>query len=118
MGAGVRTPHPSGAEGPCRRVLGVVVGHGRPDECTHHCHPNFSQQEEHFGAQVWRSRKGAIEATPGKPGVIPGSMGTASYVIAGKGNPMSLNSAPHGAGRNYSRTAARKTFTRAQLREA
>ena len=48
-------------------------------------------------------------------GLIPGSMGAASYVVAGKGYPPSLNSAPHGAGRAYSRTAARKTFTREQL---
>src|SRR6266498_3298614 len=52
--------------------------------------------------------------------VIPttGSMGTASYVVVGKGNVPSFNSSPHGAGRNYSRSAARKTFTVAQLREA
>ena len=82
------------------------------------CHHNFTQRETHYGEEVWLSRKGAIEATQGKPGLIPGSMGTTSYVVAGKGNPLSLNSSPHGAGRNYSRTAARKTFTRAQLREA
>ncbi|MGH3742572.1 MAG: RtcB family protein [Micromonosporaceae bacterium] len=82
------------------------------------CHHNFTQREKHFGRDVWLSRKGAIEARPGQPGLIPGSMGTASYVVTGKGNPLSLNSSPHGAGRNYSRTAARKTFTREQLREA
>lgn len=79
------------------------------------CHHNFTQRERHFGKDVWLSRKGAIEATEGKPGLIPGSMGTASYVVVGKGNRLSLNSSPHGAGRNYSRSAARKTFTRAQL---
>jgi len=82
------------------------------------CHHNFTERERHFGKDVWVSRKGAIEASPGKPGLIPGSMGTASYVVAGKGNPFSLNSSPHGAGREYSRTAARKTFTFRQLREA
>ena len=82
------------------------------------CHHNFSQRERHYGRDVWLSRKGAIEATKGKLGLIPGSMGTASYVVAGKGNPESLHSSPHGAGRSYSRTAARKTFTRAQLRTA
>jgi tRNA-splicing ligase RtcB len=81
-------------------------------------HHNFTQRERHFGKDVWLSRKGAIEATKGKPGLIPGSMGTASYVVVGKGNPLSLNSSPHGAGRNYSRTAARKAFTHAQLRAA
>ena len=47
--------------------------------------------------------------------LIPGSMGTASYVVTGKGDRLSLNSSPHGAGRSYSRSAARKTFTREQL---
>jgi tRNA-splicing ligase RtcB len=82
------------------------------------CHHNFTQEEEHFGERLWISRKGAIEARPGQAGLIPGSMGTASYVVSGRGNPMSLNSSPHGAGRAYSRTQARKTFTHAQLREA
>jgi tRNA-splicing ligase RtcB len=66
-------------------------------------------------AHVWLSRKGAIDATEGKPGLIPGSMGAASYVVTGKGNPLSLYSSPHGAGRNFSRSAARKAFTRDQL---
>jgi tRNA-splicing ligase RtcB len=79
------------------------------------CHHNYTEQESHFGKDVWLSRKGAIDATEGKPGLIPGSMGTASYVVAGKGNRLALNSSPHGAGRNYSRSAARKTFTRDQL---
>src|ERR1700730_6280360 len=64
---------------------------------------------------IWLSRKGAIDATKGRPGLIPGSMGTASYVVEGLGNKLSLNSSPHGAGRNYSRSAARKAFTREQL---
>ena len=79
------------------------------------CHHNYTVQETHFGKKVWLSRKGAIDASEGKPGLIPGSMGTASYVVAGKGNKLSLNSSPHGAGRNYSRSVARKTFTREQL---
>ena len=79
------------------------------------CHHNFTQQETHFGKQVWVSRKGAIEARAGQPGLIPGSMGTASYVVVGKGNPVSLNSSPHGAGRMYSRSAARKRFTHEEL---
>jgi tRNA-splicing ligase RtcB (3'-phosphate/5'-hydroxy nucleic acid ligase) len=82
------------------------------------CHHNFSQQETHFDKSVWLSRKGAIEARAGQPGLIPGSMGTASYVVSGLGNKMSLSSSPHGAGRNYSRTKARKTFTHEQLRVA
>lgn len=82
------------------------------------CHHNFTQKETHFGESVWLSRKGAISARPGEPGLIPGSMGTASYVVEGLGNEDALHSSPHGAGRSYSRTAARKTFTREQLREA
>ena len=90
------------------------------------CHHNYTEQMDGELAARWRprdgrrghiwlSRKGAIDASKGKPGLIPGSMGTASYVVEGKGNPLSLNSSPHGAGRNYSRSAARKTFTREQL---
>ena len=60
----------------------------------------------------------AISARRGEPGLIPGSMGTASYVVAGLGNPVSLMSAPHGAGRVFSRSKARRTFTVEQLREA
>ena len=71
------------------------------------CHHNFTEQEKHYGKGVWVSRKGAIQAEAGRPGLIPGSMGTASYVVDGLGNPLSLNSSPHGAGREYSRTAAR-----------
>ncbi|MBW9120374.1 RtcB family protein [Microbacterium trichothecenolyticum] len=82
------------------------------------CHHNFTESEKHFGKQVWVSRKGAIQADAGRPGLIPGSMGTASYVVEGLGNPLSLNSSPHGAGREFSRTAARRTFTHEQLRAA
>jgi len=82
------------------------------------CHHNYTEQEHHFGKNVWLSRKGAINAESGRAGLIPGSMGTASYVVSGLGNRFSLNSAPHGAGREYSRTRARQTFTRDQLREA
>jgi tRNA-splicing ligase RtcB (3'-phosphate/5'-hydroxy nucleic acid ligase) len=82
------------------------------------CHHNFTQKEVHFGKSVWLSRKGAISAKAGEPGLIPGSMGTASYVVEGLGNPVALESSPHGAGRSHSRSAARRTFTHEQLREA
>jgi tRNA-splicing ligase RtcB len=82
------------------------------------CHHNYTEREHHFGKDVWLSRKGAIDASEGTPGLIPGSMGTRSYVVVGKGNRLSLNSSPHGAGREYSRTAARKKFTRAELDKA
>ena len=82
------------------------------------CHHNFTEQERHFGREVWVSRKGAIEASAGRPGLIPGSMGTASYVVEGLGNPVSLSSSPHGAGRAFSRSAARKRFSVDDLRAA
>jgi tRNA-splicing ligase RtcB len=82
------------------------------------CHHNYTVRERHFGKEVWVSRKGAINADAGVPGLIPGSMGDASYVVVGKGNRLALNSSPHGAGRAYSRSAARKAFTRDQLRAA
>lgn len=85
---------------------------------TINCHHNYTTSAKHFGKQVWLSRKGAIDATAGKMGLIPGSMGTASYVVQGKGNYMSLDSSPHGAGRNFSRSTARKMFTHDDLREA
>lgn len=82
------------------------------------CHHNFTEQETHYGKKVWVSRKGAIKAGHGDPGLIPGSMGTASYVVVGLGNEASLHSSPHGAGREYSRNAARKTFTLEELKRA
>jgi tRNA-splicing ligase RtcB (3'-phosphate/5'-hydroxy nucleic acid ligase) len=100
------------------RVIGCFQDWiGAPVEAseTVNCHHNYTEQEEHFGQQVWLSRKGAIDASEGRPGLIPGSMGTRSYVVTGKGNRLALNSAPHGAGRAYSRSAARKTFSRADL---
>ena len=93
------------------------------------CHHNYTERmDDALVAQwklpkgrrgsVWLSRKGAIDASEGKPGLIPGSMGTRSYVVTGLGNRMSLNSSPHGAGREHSRAAAKRAFTRAQLDEA
>jgi tRNA-splicing ligase RtcB (3'-phosphate/5'-hydroxy nucleic acid ligase) len=75
------------------------------------CHHNFTQREEHFGRSLWITRKGAIQMREGQRGVIPGSMGTRSYVVSGRGNPESYESAPHGAGRRMSRGEARKRFT-------
>jgi tRNA-splicing ligase RtcB (3'-phosphate/5'-hydroxy nucleic acid ligase) len=104
------------------RVAASLAAHMRADETPEieriNCHHNFTQRERHFGVDLWVSRKGAIQAKKGQPGLIPGSMGTASYVVTGLGNPESLESSPHGAGRMFSRTKARKTFTRAQLEES
>ncbi len=85
---------------------------------TIQCHHNYTSLETHFGRELIVSRKGAIDAHEGVMGLIPGSMGTASYVVEGKGNRLALCSAPHGAGRDYSRSLARKTFTMAQLEES
>jgi tRNA-splicing ligase RtcB len=74
-------------------------------------HHNYSAPERHADRDVWLTRKGAVDAHRGVMGVIPGSMGTRSYVVRGKGNPASLCSAPHGAGRRFSRTEARRRFT-------
>ena len=79
------------------------------------CHHNFTQPEVHAGQQLWITRKGAIKADKGDLGVIPGSMGTRSYIVAGKGNPASWLSCSHGAGRRHSRTQAKKLFTTADL---
>ena len=75
------------------------------------CHHNFTKREHHFGKNILVSRKGAIEARDGQLGLIPGSMGTRSYVVRGSGNTDSFNTAPHGAGRRLSRNRARKSFT-------
>lgn len=100
------------------RQLGEFLGSPVVEHERVNCHHNFTQQEQHWGKQLWVSRKGAIEAKEGQLGLIPGSMGTRSYVVEGLGNAVALNSAPHGAGRQYSRSAARKRFTHEQLREA
>jgi tRNA-splicing ligase RtcB (3'-phosphate/5'-hydroxy nucleic acid ligase) len=104
------------------RVAGCLAVHMRADETPEleriNCHHNFSERERHVGADLWVSRKGAIQAKKGQAGLIPGSMGTASYIVSGLGNPLALESAPHGAGRMFSRTRARKTFTRSQLEES
>lgn len=82
------------------------------------CHHNFTRKEHHYGKDVWLTRKGAIEASTGKLGLIPGSMGTRSYVVEGLGYPPSFNSAPHGAGRAYSRKKAREEFTFEDLKKS
>jgi tRNA-splicing ligase RtcB len=79
------------------------------------CHHNFTQQEEHFGRTLWITRKGAIQMKKGQRGVIPGSMGTRSYIVSGRGNADAFESAPHGAGRRMSRGEARKRFTMEDL---
>ncbi|MFN0008640.1 MAG: RtcB family protein [Planctomycetota bacterium] len=75
------------------------------------CHHNYVAREHHYGADVFVTRKGAVRAGKGELGIIPGSMGAASYIVRGKGNPESFESCSHGAGRAMSRTKAKQTFT-------
>jgi tRNA-splicing ligase RtcB (3'-phosphate/5'-hydroxy nucleic acid ligase) len=82
------------------------------------CHHNFSQQEQHFGSTVWVTRKGAIQMKKNQKGIIPGSMGTRSYIVSGLENPFAFNSAPHGAGRRFSRGEAKRRFTMEDLERA
>ena len=98
-----------------REVL-AFIGHGRETQRIN-CHHNFTQREVHNGVETWITRKGAIKADVGDLGVIPGSMGTRSYIVAGKGNEASWMSCSHGAGRRYSRTRAKQLYTAADLAE-
>jgi tRNA-splicing ligase RtcB len=79
------------------------------------CHHNYVARERHFGENVFVTRKGAISAREGELGIIPGSMGARSYIVRGLGNPESLCSCSHGAGRRMSRTAAKRRFSRDDL---
>jgi tRNA-splicing ligase RtcB len=75
------------------------------------CHHNYVAEEVHYGEEVLVTRKGAIRAGRGELGIIPGSMGTRSYIVRGLGNTESFESASHGAGRRMSRGEAKRKFT-------
>lgn len=75
------------------------------------CHHNYAALENHYGANVWVHRKGATRVREGDLAVIPGAMGSYSYVVEGKGNKESFCSSSHGAGRNYSRSGAMQAFS-------
>ena len=75
------------------------------------CHHNYVEMENHYGRNVWVTRKGAVRAREGDMGIIPGSMGARSYIVRGKGCAESFNSCSHGAGRTMSRGEARKRIT-------
>ena len=81
------------------------------------CHHNYVEREQHYGEQVWLTRKGAIRARAGELGIIPGSMGARSYIVRGRGAAESFHSCAHGAGRRMSRKAAQKKFSIADLSE-
>ena len=90
---------------PHMKVVGEVIN-------THH---NFTSLEEHFGEEMWITRKGAVSAQLGQRGIIPGSMGTKSYIVEGKGCEDAYCSCSHGAGRLMSRNQAKKLFTTLDL---
>ena len=82
------------------------------------CHHNYVSIENHFDANVYVTRKGAVRARTGDLGIIPGSMGTGSFIVEGLGNEHSFCSCSHGAGRKMSRGQAKKTITMEQHAEA
>ena len=75
------------------------------------CHHNYVAEERHFDEDLLVTRKGAIRAGAGELGIIPGSMGAKSFIVRGKGNPLSFESASHGAGRRMSRTQAKQKYS-------
>ena len=81
------------------------------------CHHNYVSEERYDGMDLLVTRKGAIRAGGGEYGIIPGSMGTGSYIVRGLGNTAAFNSASHGAGRRMSRGAAKRRFTTRDLED-
>jgi tRNA-splicing ligase RtcB len=103
-----------------RRVVAALEPHVPPfklDGEAINCHHNYVAQEAHFGHKLYVTRKGAISAREGELGIIPGSMGTRSYIVRGKGNEESFCSCSHGAGRRMSRSEAKRKFNRFDLAE-
>lgn len=102
------------------RVLAVfnkLFNHRQPfePELAVNCHHNYVALEEHFGEKVFVTRKGAINAGADVFGIIPGSMGSKSFIVKGRGLAESFNSCSHGAGRKMSRTAAKRAFSKNDL---
>lgn len=90
---------------------------GSIEEGRINCHHNYTCREKHDDQFMWITRKGAINAEVGTLGVIPGSMGTSTFIVEGLGNPLSYNSAAHGSGRVLSRTAAKKAMSADDLKD-
>lgn len=91
-------------------VMDVLGGFNVVEEIN--IHHNYASLENHMGKNVWVHRKGATSAREGQMGIIPGSMGTASYIVRGKGNPLSFMSCSHGAGRVLGRNDASRTLSK------
>ena len=85
----------------------MAIGRSFDADGAINCHHNYAEEAE---PGVWLTRKGAIDASPGRYGIIPGSMGAATYIVRGKGNAEAYNTSPHGAGRLLGRNVARKTL--------
>jgi tRNA-splicing ligase RtcB len=83
----------------------------RADLLAVNCHHNYVAREEHYGEEIFVTRKGAVRAREGDLGIIPGSMGARSFIVRGLGNPESFHSCSHGAGRALSRTEAKRRFS-------
>ena len=96
-----------------KHIVETHLAGGKPTKplLAVNCHHNYAEQETHFGEQVYVTRKGAVRARSTDYGIIPGSMGTKSYIVKGKGNHASYCSCSHGAGRRMSRTKAKKAYT-------
>jgi len=99
-------------------ALAATLGHPPAVLETCNIHHNYAAREVHYGEELWVHRKGATAARAGEPGIIPGSMGSASFLVRGKGNPASFASCSHGAGRAMSREEARRTLSLADFRHA
>ncbi len=96
-------------------VLADLLGIEAIQDSLIHCNHNHVRQELHFAKTLWVHRKGALPAAVGEPGIIPGSMGTRSFHVSGRGNELSLNSSSHGAGRALSRGLASRMIGIHQL---
>lgn len=95
-------------------TLSVLRKHLKPFATTDvavNCHHNYIERENHYGENVWVTRKGAVRARKSDLGIIPGSMGTGSFIVRGLGNEDSFHSCSHGAGRVMSRGQAKKMIT-------
>ena len=105
MGYGARPVKPGWlfCSSPCCEELGPEEGFD--------CHHNFIAREKHFGKDVWITRKGAVRARESDRCIIPGSMGTATFIARGKGDKTSFSSCAHGAGRAMGRREAKRRFT-------
>lgn len=99
--------------------VSFYLGYDHPVEVelSVNCHHNFAVMESHYDENVLVTRKGAVRARAGDMGIIPGSMGTRSYIVRGLGNPESFNSCSHGAGRRMSRKEAGRRFTEKDLQD-